>query len=190
MGPRVVVLKDTLLFVRGDKARQGRPCGMSISMPPTSPQVIIPDSLRVKACPDGRPLFSLYSVKQITIAALMFGPLAGTWLMWRNYVALGQRSAGNKVLTLGAVAALIVAAGGAMMYSTSDPKGATAIGLLLGIIMVGFAIVIRLAAKSGLGGAIDVHVGQGGEQRSDLQLLCESLVASAITFGPALAIFS
>ena len=49
---------------------------------------------------NGKPEYSLYSAKAVTLGTLLGGPLAAGLLLKRNFVNLGQKSMGQRALWL------------------------------------------------------------------------------------------
>jgi len=102
----------------------------------------------------------LYSLNQITVAALLGSPFPGFWLASRNLNALGRQENSRKCLAWGAgltVANLVLA----LVLPERLP------GPVFGVALYAFLVVAtRSQAKEWFGPELAAHVAAGGQKGS------------------------
>ena len=121
---------------------------------------------------------SLNSTWQIASASFFGGPLAGFYLLHKNFNALGLLSSAKFFLKLGVVFTSLL-----VFLAIFAPKGFT--GVLLAVI---YSLLIKSYADKKQRKYYSTHIENGGLKASQWQWLLISIISITITFAVAISI--
>lgn len=138
-------------------------------MPPHEPRSDQPPVAHVV------PLYTLYSPGQVALATFLGTPLAGCWLIARNFKKLGARWSAWAILALG-------------IAWTAGLCGLAVIGKLPGVVSLGSIPASVLLMRGLQGGALDRHASLGGKPTSWGYAVLGSLACLAIVFAAAVGV--
>jgi len=126
---------------------------------------------------DARPIDGLYSPRQILLASVLGGPLAGAVLMALNYRRLGRRAVACQAVLLGGTALVALLALGFVLRASATGTG-------LG---VGAACGTSYIAERVQGTAYKEHIKRGGRRASSWRAAGVGLCSMAIVVAGILA---
>jgi len=120
----------------------------------------------------------LNSTWQIASASFIGGPLAGFYLLHKNYNTLGQSSSAKLLLKLGVVFTSLL-----VFLAIFAPKGFT--GILLATI---YSLLIKVYAEKKQSKYYSTHIENGGFKASQWQWFMTSIASITITFVVAIIV--
>jgi hypothetical protein len=120
-----------------------------------------------------RPLYTLYSPKQIGTVAFFGGPVGACVLFWSNYRRLGEPTKATTALVLGVLGTLALG-----LISMSLPESVPRFA-----VPIAYTLAIAQYAKASLGRPFQVHLELGGKQTSSWAAFGIAVASLALTFG-------
>lgn len=117
----------------------------------------------------------IYTKKWVFIASYIGGPIAGCYLVSRNFIVFGQKELAKKVLTIGVIASLFLFA--ILVFIPDElvkkiPKS---------LIPITYSVLIYQYLIQTQGKAIDEHLKNGGRKHSRWKVIGISLIALVLT---------
>jgi hypothetical protein len=120
----------------------------------------------------------LHSTWQITGASLIGGPLAGFYLLHKNFNVLGQSSSAKLSLNLGLVFAFLLVF--AAIFAPENSSGIVFAGVYCGL--------IKMYAEKTQGAYYSEHIENGGSKASQWQWFLTGIISMAIFFVVAFVV--
>ncbi len=123
--------------------------------------------------PQVPPEYRLYTPQQVGLATFLGTPLAGAYVMARNYWSLGRSGSGWNCLGFGLVGTILLVAAATLITSKAPTTGIT----------IGLVFAMMQAAKALQQRDIDAHVARQGQLHSGWRAAGVGLVGCAIVIA-------